>query len=182
MRRLAAISGVLLLGIVLVGGCESWQPTAVPMPAIERTPTAATTPTPSVALPPGRIAYERDIWGNLAIYVMDSNGLNRSRVSMTTANDRMAAWSPDGRRIAFASDRDGQFEIYVMNADGSNQSRLTDNLTDDWYPAWSPDGDKIAFESSRDGNAEIYAMRRDGSDQTRLTYSQGRDQRPAWSP
>jgi hypothetical protein len=99
----------------------------------------------------------------------------------STAADRDAAWSADGRRIAFMSERDGNAEIYVMNADGSGQTRLTNDPGFDADPTFSPDG-QIAFNSTRDGNPEIYVMNGDGTGQTRLTFDPATDRQADWSP
>lgn len=62
----------------------------------------------------------------------------RSPVNLTSdpANDRNAAWSPDGTQIAFASDRDGGLQLYVMRRDGTRVNRLTTDSASDTIPDW----------------------------------------------
>ena len=128
------------------------------------------------------------------IYVMDTDGGNKRRLTNNPGLDYMPRWSPDGQRIVFAHAdvKGGWFvpessEIYVMDADGSNQRNLTNSPEADQCPAWSPDGQRIAFASYRDGsyrdfNGEIYVMDADGSNPRRLTNNLANDWGPNFSP
>ena len=129
-----------------------------------------------------RILFESDRLGDWEIYAMNSDGFGIVQLTHNSANDRKAAWSPDGRRIAFDSDRDGDWEIYAMNSDGSGVIQLTHNSANDKKAAWSPDGRRIAFHSDRDGDLEIYAMNSDGSGVIQLTDNSSHDRNAAWSP
>ncbi|MBV7335485.1 SH3 domain-containing protein [Chloroflexi bacterium TSY] len=61
---------------------------------------------------------------NWEIYRTDLGGSSPVRLTSSSANDGLPAWSPDGQSIAFATDRNGYWAIWVMNADGSNQREL----------------------------------------------------------
>ena len=107
--------------------------------------------------------------GQSAVYVIDLEGGEPTKLTDSQFSSALPVWSPDGEKVAFVSDRDGDLEIYVMDSQGGGTTRLTDSPDVDVYPKWSPDGTQIAFLSNRDGNAEIYVMNADGSDQRNLT-------------
>lgn len=160
------------------------SPTEVPAPL----PTATPSPTPPVvvARPVPSIAYQAQAVGEQrwSIYVMNSDGSNRTRLTDGSFEAFSPVWSPDGGRIAYVSDRDGSLDIWAMASDGSNPVNLTQNEAQDRWPAWSPDGEWIAFASVRDVLYwELYVMRADGSDIQRLTWwDDASDWTPAWSP
>jgi YVTN family beta-propeller protein len=157
-------------------------PTAPPVsPTPPTTPTPTPTPTPA-PFAEGKIAFVSGPFDFPDIYVMDPNGLNRTRLTFNGSEDTDPAWSRDGTKIAFTSLRDGNYEIYTMNADGSDQTRLTNDPARDFSPTWSPDGTKIAFSSYRNAGAEIYVMGADGSNPTRLTNNSTTEGDLAWSP
>lgn len=58
---------------------------------------------------------------NREIYIMNSDGPERIRLTNNKAYDGSTSFSPDGYNIAFTSNRDVNFEIYIMNADDSKQ-------------------------------------------------------------
>lgn len=130
----------------------------------------------------GKIAFYSLRDGSEEIYVMNADGSEQTRLTISTMYEVLPAWSPDGSRIAFCSGPFGQRDIYVMNADGTELTRLTSEAGDDVNPHWSPDGSKLVFASDRDGNYEVYVMNADGTGQTRLTVSPGYDDHPKWSP
>jgi len=74
-------------------------------------------------------------------------GRTRNLTRSSGANDRVAAWSPDGARIAVISDRSGEDEIWLLDQDGSAPAKqLTNGHSSRLFDlAWSPDGDRIAF-------------------------------------
>ena len=110
------------------------------------------------------------------IYVIDSDGSNRTRLTDDPRDDFSPTWSSDGGEIAFHSNGNAGAGVYVMNVDGTNQRKLASAAQS--YPDWSLDGNRIAFV---DGN-EIYVMNADGSGQTQLTNNSAIDGYPAWSP
>ena len=80
------------------------------------------------------------------------NGPVRNLTRSSSAHDKVARWSPDGRRIAFISDASGEDEIYVVAQDGSGEpEQITTGGQGMRYAAeWSPAGTHLA-SSDKDG-------------------------------
>jgi serine/threonine protein kinase len=86
-----------------------------------------------------QIAFTRIDPGQLeAIFVMNTDGTQVTRLSQGGHYDFLPRWSPDGKRIGFTSARDGSFGVYTMAADGSDvvdlsQTPLQPELLWDWF-------------------------------------------------
>jgi Tol biopolymer transport system component len=72
------------------------------------------------------VAFMSHRTGNWDVYIVGIDGTGLTQLTADTANDGLAAWSPDGRTVAFVSDRDGAWAMWAMNADGKNQRPLFD--------------------------------------------------------
>jgi WD40 repeat protein len=90
---------------------------------------------PSFSPDGNRIAFTSAENG-FGVFVINSDGTNRIRLTGNSSLNFDPAFSPDGNQIAFESIRDGNFQIYQMNSDGSNQTRLTNNAAGDFSPSW----------------------------------------------
>jgi len=146
---------------------------------------------PSLSRTGNRLAYEkRRVDTN--IYRLDGPGpdggprpYDQCHVAITvdsTARDREAMISPDGRRMVFNSDRLGFYEIHVAAVDGSNQVALTAmGPTSMGSPRWSPDGQTIAFDRYEDGHSVIYTVGAEGGKPRRVTGPPFGDIRPSYS-
>jgi Tol biopolymer transport system component len=118
-----------------------------------------------------------------AVYVMEADGREVTRLSKGATFDTAPAWSPDGARIAFTGTSPGTatFDLYLIGADGTGHTPVTVGQ-DHGVVGWSNDGRRLIFSSSRDGNSEIYTARADGTGLVRLTFDPREDDSPAWSP
>ena len=140
----------------------------------------------SVPGAPQSVAFSSTRDSNNEIYVMNPDGSNETRKTMTasTVADIRPEISPDGSEIVFSSTRDGNMEIFLMDFDGTDVRQLTSTaapIANHW-PRWSPDGEWIAFQSGTATDTQIYRIRRDGTGLTQVTNHPGINQYPGWSP
>jgi len=73
----------------------------------------------AIALSPGgerlAVAARGEVF-NLPV----EHGITRNLTQSSSAHEREAAWSTDGRRLAYVSDRSGEEEIYIRAQDGGS--------------------------------------------------------------
>jgi len=197
---LAGVLGCLVICLLMIfagGGAymllKANQATPVARDLV--TPTLVLTPSTELATqdpPPtpettsGRIAFVSERDGGGAIFVMNVDGTQPTRLSGDLKMSGDPVWSPDGGRIAFttyAPDQPGSDfftpSIVVMNADGSRQTRLGGEVEMPRMPAWSPDGSLIVFVG---GYGQLYVVNPDGSNQALLSRQARNIESPAWSP
>ncbi len=95
----------------------------------------------------------------LDIWVMNSDGSEKKRLTDNGATNWSPSWHPDGKRIIFSSNMDDwredrqafghNFELYLINSDGTGIERITYNNVFDSFPMFSSDGKRISFASNR---------------------------------
>lgn len=157
----------------------------------------------------GRIAFAMRPAGSTdpeesEIYVMQSDGSDVQRLTVSWGDDSHPHWSADGRRIFFNSpratpDRKADWshqwiDIYSMAVDGSDVRRHTKCQTVCTYPAPSPDGRFIAYrrvtatpavnwdQTVSTRNSEIVLTPIEGGEPRNLSNSPAFDGWPMWSP
>jgi Tol biopolymer transport system component len=137
----------------------------------------------------GQGADEADVW------VMRADGSERRNLSEeTTANEGVAAFSPDSTKLVFRTARGGRFDLYLSNRDGTEPKALTSDEARENFPVFAPTGDAIAFSSNRDGARDqrgnltfdnyILAVAPDGTPGAlqRISDHPGQDSHPWFSP
>jgi Tol biopolymer transport system component/tRNA A-37 threonylcarbamoyl transferase component Bud32 len=135
---------------------------------------------PAVARKGNRLAFsrsvfDRDVW-RLAV------GGKPQPFLVSTAADKDAQFSPDGRRIAFASERGGEgIAIWLANADGAGLVQLTRGPYHG-SPSWSPDGRWIAFDArGKEGRWSINVVDSSGGPSRLLAGGPFSSVVPSWS-
>ncbi|NJD58798.1 MAG: DUF333 domain-containing protein [Anaerolineae bacterium] len=132
----------------------------------------------------GMLVFDSNRAGDYSdLYLMDTAGMNLSRLTSGDSNNFAGPWSPDGKRILFTSFGLTNSFIAVINADGTDQGRYEMLQGADLaFPAWSPDGQSYAFTGNQDGNNEIYTRGVNDMQPTRVTDNPADDFAPSWSP
>lgn len=77
-------------------------------------------------------------------------GITYNLTNSSDANDRLPAWSPDGKWIAYVSDKDGEFNIWLRDAVTGEEHMLTKGLkTYIFRLVWAPDSRSILWSEKR---------------------------------
>ncbi|MFI5169681.1 MAG: TolB family protein, partial [Vicinamibacterales bacterium] len=93
--------------------------TAVAWACREPKAKARTAPVASDGAPPGgELAFEREVDGNLDLYLIPAGGGKELRLTDDPAEDGLARFTPDGERILFTSLRTGKYQIYEVSPKG----------------------------------------------------------------
>ncbi|MFC2075341.1 TolB family protein [Bdellovibrionota bacterium] len=126
--------------------------------------------------------------GDEEIYVMDSDGENRTKLVESTEkgiSNRTPEWSPDGSQIAFQSNKDGSREIYILTLLTKRVNKLTNSGSVCNHPAWSPDGKKLIFTSDRGNGLALYIINSDGTSEKLISPDGTKGKNifnPCWTP
>lgn len=126
------------------------------------------------------VGLETPAGGDLA--VLDTSGVEQTRLTRDPAVERYPAWSPDGDRIVYAKRLESGWDLHVFDVSSGDETRITFDATYVGHPAWSPDGKRLAFDTLIDGDAEIVMLELGSGQVTRLTRRSGNDLVPSWSP
>jgi Tol biopolymer transport system component len=140
------------------------------------------------------VAYTDPGW---ALFTIDRDGTNRTRLTGSEYSPLSPTWSPDGRKIAFSNQccyGYNLYDIYVISIDGSAVSNITQSSPPvlNLEPSWSADGTKIVYRSNEADERvryDVWTIAPDSGEKTRLTYFSppGRSFGPSvfdpsWSP
>ncbi|MDE6792265.1 MAG: peptidase S41, partial [Muribaculaceae bacterium] len=94
------------------------------------------------------------------LYVTDSKYKTTKRITDTSAQERTASFSPDGRSLVYDSDVDGIWQLFVAKIKNDKEKQFayaSDIIIEPLYkcetsamqPMFSPDGKKVAFLEDR---------------------------------
>jgi Tol biopolymer transport system component len=125
-----------------------------------------------------RIAFASDFeetHGMLAVYVVDANGWELTRISPSGVYAEAPAWSPDGTALAYISGT----SVHVATLSGGD-AQLASPFGSSRFPQWSPDGDWIAFVVESGEGWDLYLMSSNGEGHALLAA--GCAPPIAWSP
>jgi tricorn protease len=130
-------------------------------------------PDDGVAMRPSRYDVEKNVEGfelspkgERALFVARGDvftlpiekGPTRNLTATSWAHDKLARWSPNGKRIAFISDRSGADEVWLVDQAGGKPEQLTKGREGMKYaPEWSAEGTHIAF-SDKDGKLFVVTL------------------------
>jgi Tol biopolymer transport system component len=138
--------------------------------------------------PDGRmIAYvAEDAGGRADLFVADTRGEGRVRLTNDDAREEDPQVSPDGSRVVFTRvGRDAATaEIWTVPLLGGQLAPLVRAAA---FPAWSPDGTRLAFvhRPALEGGLVLATANADGSDVRTVLPADGaylNVRAPAWSP
>lgn len=75
-----------------------------------------------------KIAFSREVDGNVDIYTITPAGEDLQRLTESPQIDSLPTWTPDNRRLVFRSTRNDTWQIFIMNSDGTDQKMIIDGV------------------------------------------------------
>jgi Tol biopolymer transport system component len=149
MRRRDATRRLALAAAATAWGCRERKAGARTAPVAEGG---------GGAPPGGELAFEREVDGNLDIYLIPAGGGKERRLTDDPAEDGLARFTPDGQKILFTSLRTGKYQIYEVSPEGGPARRVRTNDATEYQVDVSPDGKTLAFLSDLDGPERLLLM------------------------
>ncbi len=110
------------------------------------------------APPGGELVFEREVSGNLDLYLIPAGGGTERRLTDDPAEDGLARFAPDGETILFTSLRTGTYQIYEVSRRGGPARRVRTNGATEYQVDVSPDGKTLAFLSNLGGPERLLLM------------------------
>jgi Tol biopolymer transport system component len=121
--------------------------------------------------------------GTFALFVMDADGTDVTRVTPWKMQAEGASWSPDGEQILFGSG--GTF--FTIRPDGTEitpiEMHTGAGFAFAFHPSWSPDGARIVFSMylRRTNQVDIFTVAADGSALQQVTDTKREDGFADWA-
>ncbi len=152
------------------------------------------------------IVYTSQGSGDLEIWTMEWDGMNKKQLTHSPGYDGEPNFSNDGKRIVFRSRRartleaqkqekallaagksDSQpSEIFVMDRKGTDEKQITSFGCAVMHPVWAPDNRRILFSANLPtcvgSKFELFMVNLDGSGLVQLTKGSKMAGQPSFSP
>jgi hypothetical protein len=91
------------------------------------------------------------------IWILDSSGTNKSRLTFEGLSSAEAIWSPDNSRFAFVLGHPMRFTLLIRGSGGTGPETLVQDGQEIISPTdWSPDGRYILSERFANGSNEVW--------------------------
>ena len=126
-------------------------------------------------------ADNTEVDDTLEIYVIDTDGTNKTQLTHNNVDDGHPTWAPNGKQIAFTSMVEDIYQIFIVNAAGGAAKQLTFSDASHYHPTFTPDGKRIIYVSSAHSHYTIWMMNTDGTNKTQLTNHIGAHFEPSIS-
>jgi DNA-binding winged helix-turn-helix (wHTH) protein len=108
--------------------------------------------------PDGHIAFERETEIQNLVQVPTAGKAGATMLDPSSARDRDAAYSPNGRSIALITDRSGKLELWVL--EGGRRRQLTRLEPDEMATfGWDPAGEQILISTLKGAEMELSSVR-----------------------
>jgi dipeptidyl aminopeptidase/acylaminoacyl peptidase len=126
------------------------------------------------------------------LYVMNTHGLDITRLTSDPAPEYQPVWSPEGGHIAFldAGNREmapGEFamapRVFTIGIDGADPQPVSSGKGgSDFSPSWSPDSGQLVFAAIWNEDWGIWVVNADGTDEHAIVGPGRYVDDPVWSP
>lgn len=118
----------------------------------------------------------------LEIYIIRTDGTNKTQLTHNDVDDGHPTWAPNGKRIAFTSMVDNIYQIFIIDVEtGSKPHQLTFTGASHYQPTFSPDGKRIIYVSNAHNHYTLWMMNVNGTNKTQLTNHVGAHFEPSLS-
>lgn len=98
--------------------------------------------------------YVWPVYDSYDIFLADTNGVIKERLTNTPGYDAEATLSRDGKKMIFTSMRNGDLDLYIMDLETKKTLQVTNTLGYDGGAWFSADGKQIVWRASRPSTAE----------------------------
>ena len=117
----------------------------------------------------------------LEIYVIHTDGTNKTQLTHNDVDDGHPTWASDGKRIAFISMVDDIYQIFIVSAAGGAAKQLTFADASHYQPTFSPDGKRIIYVSNVHNHYTLWMVDANGTNKIQLTNHVGAHFEPSLS-